>query len=237
MLYICLTLFLLCVWGRGSLALSTISIVVASVTRNRLAQALWRITPPHLVILDRLGLLSDNPVHLCGSPLATLCSHLEQVLKYQVGEKDAIFLHHFIGIQWPNNKVRKEKGRRWKLIRLHVGVVNPIIISWFGRERGKLRVSYSTDSSVFLLIFYLNLRITENDGAIFWPCLAKLHLKYWSKILILQLVGWTHCYFGGGNRVSHNYSSLREGTSTWTFLEQWGYLVNTQPWQRWWENL
>ncbi len=181
-------------------------------------QALWRITPPHLVILDRLGLLSDNPVHLCGSPLATLCSHLEQVLKYQVGEKDAIFLHHFIGIQWPNNKVRKEKGRRRELISLHVGVVNPIIISWFGRGRGKLRVSYSTDSSVKWWGHFL----------------AKLHLKYWSKIL---LVGWTHCYLGGGNRVSHNYSSLREGTSTWTFLEQWGYLVNTQPWQRWWENL
>ncbi len=60
------------------------------------------------------------------------------------------------------------------MISLHVGVVNPIIISWFGRGRGKLRVSYSTDSSV---IFYLNLRITENDGAHFLALFSRITPK------------------------------------------------------------
>ena len=53
----------------------------------------------------RLGLLSDELVDLAGSPLDALCSHLQKKLQYRPGERDAIYLHHFIGIEWPDKKV------------------------------------------------------------------------------------------------------------------------------------
>ena len=53
----------------------------------------------------RLGLLSDELVDLAGSPLDALCSHLQKKLQYKPGERDAIYLHHFIGIEWPDKKV------------------------------------------------------------------------------------------------------------------------------------
>ena len=43
-----------------------------------------------------------------GSPLDALCAHLERLLKYSPGEMDAIFLHHFIGIEWPDKRVGTE---------------------------------------------------------------------------------------------------------------------------------
>ncbi len=52
-----------------------------------------------------LRLLSDDPVQLMGSPLDTLCAYLERLLVYEPGERDAIFLHHFIGIEWPDKQV------------------------------------------------------------------------------------------------------------------------------------
>ena len=58
------------------------------------------------LVYFRLGLLSSEQVDLCGSPLKTLCAHMERLLGYLPGEQDAIYLHHFIGIEWPD-KVRK----------------------------------------------------------------------------------------------------------------------------------
>ncbi len=52
-----------------------------------------------------LRLLSDDPVDMVGSPLDALCAHLERLLVYEPGERDAIFLHHFIGIEWPDKQV------------------------------------------------------------------------------------------------------------------------------------
>ena len=53
----------------------------------------------------RLRLLSEDPVDLVGSPLNALCAHLERLLTYDPGERDAIFLHHLIGIEWPDKQV------------------------------------------------------------------------------------------------------------------------------------
>lgn len=57
-----------------------------------------------------LGLLSEDLVDLAGSPLDALCSYLQKQLQYRPGERDAIYLHHFIGIEWPNNKVKGGRG-------------------------------------------------------------------------------------------------------------------------------
>lgn len=55
--------------------------------------------------LLRLGLLSECAVECCGNVVETLCARLQQLLVYKEGEKDAIYLNHFIGIRWPDNKV------------------------------------------------------------------------------------------------------------------------------------
>lgn len=55
--------------------------------------------------IEELRLLSDDPVDLVGSPLNALCTHLERLLTYDSGERDAIFLHHLIGIEWPDKQV------------------------------------------------------------------------------------------------------------------------------------
>ncbi len=52
-----------------------------------------------------LGLLSDYPVGKGGTVLDSVCSHLQQSLVYSDGEQDAVYLNHFIGIRWPDNKV------------------------------------------------------------------------------------------------------------------------------------
>ena len=59
-------------------------------------------TPP-LDLFPRLRLLSDDPVDLAGTPMDALCSHLQQRLQYSPEERDAIFLHHTINIEWPDN--------------------------------------------------------------------------------------------------------------------------------------
>lgn len=59
----------------------------------------------HDVLQYSLRLLSDDPVDLVGSPLDALCNHLERLLAYQPGERDAVYLHHFIGIEWPDKQV------------------------------------------------------------------------------------------------------------------------------------
>ena len=61
-------------------------------------------TPP-----CRLGLLSDAPVDLCGSAAGALSSHLQERLCYAPGERDAVFLHHTIEVEWADgSKVRQE---------------------------------------------------------------------------------------------------------------------------------
>ena len=37
--------------------------------------------------------------------MSTLCAFMEQMLRYNEGEMDAVFLQDFIKIQWPDNKV------------------------------------------------------------------------------------------------------------------------------------
>ena len=60
-------------------------------------------TPSPLDLFPRLRLLSDDPVDLAGTPMDALCSHLQQRLQYSPEERDAIFLHHIINIEWPDN--------------------------------------------------------------------------------------------------------------------------------------
>ena len=44
-----------------------------------------------------MGLFSDHPVSPRGTPLDTLCTRLEEILKYQPGERDmVIFEHQFV---------------------------------------------------------------------------------------------------------------------------------------------
>ena len=74
----------------------------------------------------RLGLLSDELVDLAGSPLNALCSHLQKKLQYKPGERDAIYLHHFIGIEWPDKKVSGVKYSLFKMSTL-VEVVRCVI--------------------------------------------------------------------------------------------------------------
>ena len=55
----------------------------------------------------RLGLLSDTMAPLRGTPLDTLCAHLQQNMQYREGERDAVFLRETFTIEWPNRtKVR-----------------------------------------------------------------------------------------------------------------------------------
>ena len=59
------------------------------------------LNPPRLS-LYRLGLLSDSHAPLSGTPLDTLCAHLEKTLQYKDGERDAVFLRETFTIEWPN---------------------------------------------------------------------------------------------------------------------------------------
>ena len=74
-----------------------------------------------------MGLLSDELVDLAGSPLDALCSHLQKKLQYKPGERDAIYLHHFIGIEWPDKKVSGVKYSLFKVSILVLKVVQGII--------------------------------------------------------------------------------------------------------------
>jgi len=45
-----------------------------------------------LTLTFSLGLVSETRVDLCGSVLDSLCAHLQQLLVYEEGEKDAVYL-------------------------------------------------------------------------------------------------------------------------------------------------
>ena len=61
----------------------------------------------------RLGLLSDVPAPLCGSPIDTLCAHLQDRLQYQPGERDAVFMRESFTIEWPNRTKVSEPQHCW----------------------------------------------------------------------------------------------------------------------------
>ena len=44
--------------------------------------------------IERLGLLSDDPLEKLGTPLDTLSSHLARQLSYEAGERDLILMRH-----------------------------------------------------------------------------------------------------------------------------------------------
>ncbi|GFU12522.1 hypothetical protein NPIL_661271 [Nephila pilipes] len=54
--------------------------------------------------LERLGIIEEEPVVKCSTPLDTLTHFLANKLAIQKGERDVIILRHNIGIQWPDNK-------------------------------------------------------------------------------------------------------------------------------------
>ena len=54
--------------------------------------------------VEGLRILSDDPVDPQRTPIGALCSHLLQQLVYGPGERDAVFLRHIIGIEWPDQK-------------------------------------------------------------------------------------------------------------------------------------
>ncbi|CAI8015134.1 Alpha-aminoadipic semialdehyde synthase, mitochondrial, partial [Geodia barretti] len=62
-----------------------------------------------LTAIEGLGLLTDAPAPLRGTPIDTLCAHLQERLQYQPGERDAIFMRETFTIQWPN----RTKEQRW----------------------------------------------------------------------------------------------------------------------------
>jgi alpha-aminoadipic semialdehyde synthase len=55
-------------------------------------------------LLEELGLLDENGVIKCGSPLDTLTHYLSTKLALQKDERDLVILRHEIGINWPDNK-------------------------------------------------------------------------------------------------------------------------------------
>jgi alpha-aminoadipic semialdehyde synthase len=55
-----------------------------------------------LASIEELGLLSDTPAPLSGTPLDTLCAHLQENMQYRDGERDAVFLRETFTIEWPN---------------------------------------------------------------------------------------------------------------------------------------
>ncbi|GBM72861.1 Alpha-aminoadipic semialdehyde synthase, mitochondrial [Araneus ventricosus] len=54
--------------------------------------------------IERLGILAEEPVVKCSTPLDTMTHFLANKLAIQKGERDVIILRHNIGIQWPDNK-------------------------------------------------------------------------------------------------------------------------------------
>lgn len=54
--------------------------------------------------IERMGLLEEEELVKCSTPLDTLTHFLANKLAFQPGERDVIILRHNIGIQWPDNK-------------------------------------------------------------------------------------------------------------------------------------
>jgi len=59
--------------------------------------------------LEDLGLLSDQPMQKCGSPLDTVSQHLANQLVYEKNERDMILMRHEITVRWPDGR-RELKG-------------------------------------------------------------------------------------------------------------------------------
>lgn len=57
-----------------------------------------------LEAIEQLGLLRDEPVHKCGTPLDTLTEYLSKKLSFVTGERDIIIMRHNIGIEWPSGE-------------------------------------------------------------------------------------------------------------------------------------
>ncbi|XP_050313695.1 alpha-aminoadipic semialdehyde synthase, mitochondrial isoform X2 [Anthonomus grandis grandis] len=55
-------------------------------------------------VVEELGLLEDQSVIKCGSPLDTLTHYLSFKLALEKHERDLVILRHDIGINWPDNK-------------------------------------------------------------------------------------------------------------------------------------
>ncbi|CAH0555454.1 unnamed protein product [Brassicogethes aeneus] len=55
-------------------------------------------------VLEELGLLDENNVIKCGTPLDTLTQYLATKLELEKSERDIIILRHEIGINWPDNR-------------------------------------------------------------------------------------------------------------------------------------
>ncbi|KAJ8945107.1 hypothetical protein NQ318_001572, partial [Aromia moschata] len=60
-------------------------------------------------LLEELGLLDENNVVKCGSPLDTLTHYLSTKLALEKNERDIIILRHDVGILWPDNR-RETRG-------------------------------------------------------------------------------------------------------------------------------
>lgn len=59
--------------------------------------------------IERLGLLSEDPITKLSSPLDTLSNHLASKLSYEPGERDLILMRHEVIIRWPDNR-REHRG-------------------------------------------------------------------------------------------------------------------------------
>ncbi|XP_057655384.1 alpha-aminoadipic semialdehyde synthase, mitochondrial isoform X1 [Diorhabda carinulata] len=55
-------------------------------------------------ILEELGLLDENNILKCGTPLDTLTQYLSTRLALEKHERDLVILRHEVEIVWPNNK-------------------------------------------------------------------------------------------------------------------------------------
>ncbi|KAF0287862.1 Alpha-aminoadipic semialdehyde synthase, mitochondrial [Amphibalanus amphitrite] len=57
--------------------------------------------------MEKLGLLSDAPVHKSGSLLRALSDHLAERLRFGAGERDLVVLRHEIDIEWPDKRLER----------------------------------------------------------------------------------------------------------------------------------
>jgi len=62
-----------------------------------------------LKCIEDLGLLSDEPIAKCGTPLDTVSHQLSQQLAYGKYERDMILMRHEVTVRWPDGR-RELKG-------------------------------------------------------------------------------------------------------------------------------
>ncbi|XP_065829633.1 alpha-aminoadipic semialdehyde synthase, mitochondrial-like [Oscarella lobularis] len=82
--------------------------VSASELKSRLFDRFER-NHEKLEILEQLGLLSNEPVHLNGSPLDALCSLLTSKYDSVKGERDLCLLLLLVGIKWKDGSTEKRR--------------------------------------------------------------------------------------------------------------------------------